>query len=114
MGRTAWGKQKFDASFKLNGRSYTDKLTITGVIKDNFEKLTKAEIERAGIPVIDRSYFEFGEIKKGATVTATYSIRNKGKSPLVIHHAEGQGRWSAGSSDHTWRRPTSAGRCCAG
>ena len=91
MGRTAWGKQKFDASFVLNGRSYTDKLTITGVIKDNFEKLTKAEIERAGIPVIDRSYFEFGEIKKGATVTATYSIRNKGKSPLVIHHAEGQG-----------------------
>ena len=91
MGRTAWGKQRFQATFRLNGKEMTDKMTITGVIKDNFEKMSKSDIERAGIPVIDRSYFEFGEVKKGAAVTATYSIRNKGKNPLVIHHIEGQG-----------------------
>ena len=90
MGRTAWGKQRYKATFRLNGREMTDKMTITGVIKDNFEKMTKADIERAGIPVIDRSYFEFGEVKKGTSVTATYSIRNKGKNPLVIHQIEGQ------------------------
>ncbi len=91
MGRTAWGKQRYEATFRLNGREQTDKMTVTGVIKDNFEKLTKADIERAGVPVIDRSYYEFGEVKKGATVTAAYSIRNKGKSPLTIHQIEGQG-----------------------
>lgn len=91
MGRTAWGKQRYEATFRLNGREMTDKMTITGVIKDNFEKMSKADIERAGVPVIDRSYFEFGEVKKGAAVTATYSIRNKGKNPLVIHQIEGQG-----------------------
>ena len=90
MGRTAWGRQQFDASFRLNGKSYTDKLTVSGVIKDNFEKLSREDIERAGVPVVDRSYFEFGEVKKGATVTATYSIRNKGKNPLTIHHIDGQ------------------------
>lgn len=90
MGRTAWGKQRYEATFRLNGREMTDKMTITGVIKDNFEKMSKSDIERAGIPVIDRSYFEFGEVKKGAAVTAAYSIRNKGKNPLVIHQIEGQ------------------------
>ena len=90
MGRTAWGKQRFEAAFRLNGREETDKLTITSVIKDNFDRLSKTEIERAGVPVIDRSYYEFGEVKKGASVTATYSIRNKGKNPLVIHQVEGQ------------------------
>ncbi len=91
MGRTAWGRQQYDATFRLNGRDYSDKLSVSGVIKDNFEKLSKEEIERAGIPVVDRSYFEFGEVKKGAAVNATYSIRNKGKNPLTIHHIDGRG-----------------------
>ena len=91
MGRTAWGRQQYDVTFRLNGRDYSDKLSVSGVIKDNFEKLSKEDIERAGIPVVDRSYFEFGEVKKGATVNATYSIRNKGKNPLTIHHIDGRG-----------------------
>ena len=95
MGRTAWGKQRYEATFRLNGRVQPDKMTVTGVIKDNFEKMTKADIERAGVPVIERSYYEFGEVKKGAKVTADYVIRNKGKEPLVIHQIEGQGDASA-------------------
>ena len=91
MGTTAWGRQRFETAFRLNGRDYPDKLAITGVIKDNFEKLTQAEVAQAGVPQVDRSYFEFGEVKKGGVVTASYTIRNKGKSPLVIHHVEGQG-----------------------
>ena len=91
MGRTAWGRQQYDVTFRLNGRDYSDKLSVSGVIKDNFENLSKEDIERAGIPVVDRSYFEFGEVKKGATVNATYSIRNKGKNPLTIHHIDGRG-----------------------
>ena len=95
MGRTAWGRQQYDVTFRLNGRDYSDKLSVSGVIKDNFEKLSKEDIERAGIPVVDRSYFEFGEVKKGATVNATYSIRNKGKNPLTIHHNHIDGRGNA-------------------
>ena len=91
MGRTAWGRQQFETAFRLNGRDYADKLSVSGVIKDNFEKLTQAEIAQAGVPQIDRSYYEFGEQRKGAVVTAAYTIRNKGKNPLVIHHIEGQG-----------------------
>ena len=91
MGETAWGRQHYLAAFRLNGRDYPDKLSISGVIKDNFEKLSKADIEQAGVPVVDRSYYEFGEVRKGSAVTATFSIRNKGKRPLVIHHIDGQG-----------------------
>ena len=90
MGGTHWGKQRYEATFRLNGKAYPDKMTVTGVIKDNFEQLTKADIERAGIPVIERSYYEFGEVRKGTAVSASYTIRNKGKEPLVIHQIEGQ------------------------
>ena len=95
MGRTAWGRQRFDTAFRLNGKEYADKMSVTCVIKDNFEGLTKAEIERAGVPVVDRSYFEFGEVKKGTAVTAVYSIRNKGRNPLTIHQVEGQSEAAA-------------------
>ena len=91
MGETAWGRQQFEATFRLNGRDYPDKLSVSGVIKDCFENLSKSDIENAGVPVIDRSYFEFGEVRKGASVAASYTIRNKGKNPLVIHKVEGQG-----------------------
>ena len=90
LGGDAWGKKRFEASFKLNGKAYPDKLSITTVIKDNFDSLTKEQIAAAAVPVIDRSYFEFGQVKKGASVTAVYSIKNKGKNPLVIHSIEGQ------------------------
>ena len=90
MGRTAWGRQNFTASFRLNGKEYTDKLTISSVIKDCFENLTREEIAAAPVPVVDRSYYEFGQVKKGAAVTGTYTIKNKGKNPLVIHTVDGQ------------------------
>ena len=90
MGTTAWGKQHYTATLQLNGKTYPDKLTVTGVIKDNFENLSKAELDHAGVPVIDRSYYEFGEVKKGNTVQAAYSVKNKGKGPLVIYHVDGQ------------------------
>ena len=90
MGRTAWGRQHYTAQFRLNGKAYPDKLSISGVIKDNFEKWDKADIEQAGAPVVDRSYYEFGDVRKGTVVTAAFSLRNKGKRPLVIHHVDGQ------------------------
>ena len=90
MGETAWGRQHYTAQFRLSGKEYPDKLSISGVIKDNFEKWSKADIEQAGVPVIDRSYFEFGEVRKGSAVPASFLIRNKGKNPLVIHHIDGQ------------------------
>jgi len=91
MEKTSWGKQQYEATFRLNDRVYSDKLTVTGVIKDNFDKLSKNDVSQAGVPVIDRSYYEFGEVRKGTVVPASYTVRNKGKSPLVIHHVEGQG-----------------------
>jgi len=95
MGGTYWGRQNFETGFLLNGKEYTDKLTISSVIKDNFDKLSREEITNAAVPVIERSYFEFGEVKKGAVVTATYTVRNKGKNPLVIHHIDGRAGASA-------------------
>ena len=91
MGGTYWGRQNFETAFRLGGKDYTDKLTISSVIKDSFDNLSREEIADAPAPVIERSYFEFGEVKKGAVLTASYTVRNKGKNPLVIHHIDGRG-----------------------
>ncbi len=89
--KDAWGKQSWKVGFKGNGRTYDGSLTVTGIIKEGFDSLTKEQIANAAVPVIDKSYFEFGEVKKGASFDASYVIKNKGKSPLVIHHIDGQG-----------------------
>ena len=91
MGGTYWGRQDFKTAFRLNGKDYPDKLTISSVIKDCFDSHSREEIADAPVPVIERSYFEFGEVKKGTSLTATYTVRNKGKNPLVIHHIDGRG-----------------------
>ncbi|MCR5710551.1 MAG: DUF1573 domain-containing protein [Bacteroidales bacterium] len=90
MEKESWGKQRYRASFRLGGKAWPDKLTVTGVIKENFDGLTRSQIEQAPVPVVDRSYHEFGEVKKGASFTASYTIRNKGKNPLIIRQVEGQ------------------------
>ncbi|MDD2595092.1 MAG: DUF1573 domain-containing protein [Bacteroidales bacterium] len=90
MGSRKWGKQSFSTKLSINGKKYSDIISIDGVIKDNFKDLTKAQINNAPIPAIDRSYFEFGEVKEGKVVEATFVIKNKGKSELIIHKVENE------------------------
>ena len=89
MSGLSWGKQRFEATLRLRGREQADKLAVTAVIKDHFDSMPRAELEKAPVPVVDRSYHEFGQVRKGTVVQAVYTLRNKGKSPLVIHQVDG-------------------------
>lgn len=84
-GKKLWGRQSFSTGFLLNGKRVEGKVTVDAVIKDDFTHLTAEQIDRAPVPVIDQSYFEFGEIDQGKVVTAEYSIENRGKDPLIIY-----------------------------
>lgn len=89
LGNT-WGKQSWKIGFNENGKNCNGTLTVTGIIKESFDGMTKEQISNAAVPVIDKSYHEFGEVKKGASFDASYVIKNKGKSPLIIHQIDGQ------------------------
>lgn len=83
-----WGKQNFDLVFDLDGRRAKGSFRLTFFVKDNFTGLSDAQIERAASPVPDQSYFEFGTVKAGKKVEASFRIRNTGSEPLVIHKVE--------------------------
>lgn len=88
MKADAWGRQTFRAGFLADGKKQSGNLTVTGVIKDNFDALTEEQIKNAGTPVVEKSYWEFGTIKPGTLVEASFQIRNKGSHPLVIHKVD--------------------------
>lgn len=88
MKADAWGRQTFEAGFSVDGKRQNGKLTVKGVIKDNFSSLTEAQIEKAGTPVVEKIYWEFGTVGKGCGVDATFRIVNKGSEPLVIHKVD--------------------------
>jgi Protein of unknown function (DUF1573). len=88
MKEKAWGKTDFSTRFTLNGIDFDQKFVVTATIKDNFDTWDKAQIARAAEPFIEKSYFEFGNVKRGKKVDAAFSVTNKGKSDLVIHKVE--------------------------
>lgn len=85
-----WGRHIWNLRFKLNGKPCEIPLRLTGIVKENFDSMTREELSNAPSPVVDRSYFEFGEVDSGTTVHAKYTIRNKGHQPLIIHKVDAQ------------------------
>lgn len=83
-----WGKQNFNLAFDLDGRREKGSFKLSFFIKDNFNGLSDAQIDRAASPVPDQSYFEFGTVQAGTKVDASFRIRNTGSETLVIHKVE--------------------------
>lgn len=88
MKEKRWGRQSFETKFIINGQKYPVKLFVQAFIRDNFNGMTPAQIENAASPVPERSYFDFGTVTVGSTVTASFKVSNTGKEPLVIHKIE--------------------------
>ena len=81
-----WGRQTLKAGFLADGKKLPGgEITVAGVVKDNFTSLSEEQIKKAGAPVVEKSYWEFGTLRRGAKVEASFQIRNKGSEPLVIH-----------------------------
>lgn len=88
--KQVWGRQTFKFKLKINGAVQPIELKINAMVKDNFDSLTKADIAKSPAIVADKSYFEFGQIRKGEVVRGAFTIRNKGKKPLVLHAIDSQ------------------------
>lgn len=84
-----WGRKSYTTKFLLNGKPAGETFTINATIKDNFEGLSDAQLSAAPVPTVDKSYFEFGEVKAGKVFEHSYTITNKGKSDLIIYNVDG-------------------------
>ncbi len=80
-----WGLTTYSTDVICNGVKAPTKLGIECMIIDNFSKMSKEEKNKGSMVLAQNSSFNFGEVVKGETVTATFQLRNTGQSPLVIH-----------------------------
>lgn len=79
-----WGKERFTTQFEVNGKEYPEIFSVEAYIRDDFSAMSEADIEAAPVAESERSYFEYGIVAPGAKVTASFKIRNTGKTNLII------------------------------
>lgn len=58
------------------------------ITKENFSMLSKEERRDGSLPKFDASTFEFGKIKAGTAVEASFTLNNTGKKDLVVYKAD--------------------------
>lgn len=84
-----WGFLKDEFYLTLNGKSdITQKITVTATIEEDFSKLTPAQ--RANAPHIkfEKTSFLFGTIKENQKTDGVLSLKNTGKTDLIIRRIE--------------------------
>lgn len=97
-GEIAWGKTEYYATFKVDGKSYSEKFNIAGVIRDDTSKYSD-NAAGAPAPVLEKKYCEFGTVKPGTKIDASLTITNKGKDDLKIYKVESEmGHLTTGST----------------
>ena len=89
-GQGEWGKTVYEATPVVNGKAQTGKgpLKIRCFIKEDFSGWSEEEIRNAALPMFNASSYTFNPVAKGTEVKGSFSLKNHGKSPLVIHKIE--------------------------
>lgn len=88
--RGLWGKNMYWATPVVNGKTYVNdngesRLGFWAFTKENFNDMTDEERAKGPRPMFKESTFSFGKMKKGATVHASYTFKNEGKSPFRVY-----------------------------
>ena len=83
---TDWGTVTYSAQPLINGKPEGSALIeVTADIRDNFKNLSKEELANAPILLAEQTLLSFDQAKKGSKIEKSFTISNKGRSPLVIH-----------------------------
>ena len=83
--RNAFGQQKDQFAFTTNDSIEPVKRVHYAVnIKEDFSKLTPKQLKNAPVSEVSATAIDFGDMQKNASKTETITIKNTGKSPLII------------------------------
>ena len=84
-----WGNSDYKAIVSVDNQKVPGKsINVKTRIRDNFAGMSKEEIDKAPLPMANTSSYDFGSVKKGETITHSFSIRNIGGNDLIIHKIE--------------------------
>ena len=84
------GGEHFIRNHRTDIGAGTANIGFQAMLKENFSSLTAEQKKSAPAPFLDESNFSFGRIKAGKTVHVTYTVTNKGKSPLKIYSIDSE------------------------
>lgn len=83
-----WGNTTYTASVVCNGTKASTPVSIECMIIDNFTGMTKEEKNKAPMLLAENSSYNFGTVKRGEKVKASFNLRNTGHSQLLLHKIE--------------------------
>ena len=84
-----WGNTQYRADIAINASIVQGKsLRVSANIRDNFSSYTKEQMDNAPLPMAVSSSYDFGKIKAGGEVKHSFTIRNLGRSNLLIHKVD--------------------------
>lgn len=87
-GEKKWGNSEYRFGFEVDGKPAEEKMRVVTTIADNFDGYTQAQKDKGPVPTFEKGYWETGAIDKGAQLEHTFTVKNTGKSQLVIYKVD--------------------------
>lgn len=99
--RKKWGAIYDKLYFDYQGRkvSYKKRISISGIITEDFSKMTPKEMKKAPKIVMQTETFSFDTVRKGDPVECKFHFKNEGKSTLIIRDIKTTCGCTAGSME---------------
>jgi len=80
-----WGYVSDVIDCWVDGARASSQLKLSATIVEDFSKLSEKERAEAPKAALSVRKLDFGTVQKGASLTRSFTIKNTGKSPLLIH-----------------------------
>ncbi len=83
-----WGTTVLSATPVINGKKADKSIQVKATILEDFTRMSKEELDKAPLPLFSKSSFNFGKVKSGTLVKASFDYRNVGRSDLIIRQIQ--------------------------
>jgi len=84
----AWGTAIFTATPVINGKKADKPIQVKATILEDFGNMSKEDMDNAALPMLSKSSYDFGKVKAGTVVKATFDLKNIGRSELIVHKSQ--------------------------
>ena len=85
--RNKWGKNKYYATPIINGQK-SRPISVWTFTIDDFSSWTAEQQNNASQPIFDSSSYDFGKVRRGTKLTATFTAKNLGGSTFHVYKAD--------------------------
>ena len=86
-----WGKTTYKVSFLTDGKRQDGEVRLNTTINDDFDNMTKRQMDKAPVVKLENTYNELKEVKKGSVARKSFKVQNIGQSDLTIHKIDVDG-----------------------